>query len=443
MKENSGFKNFYKQAKELISDKFRKPYSEEYGDTHTPSYVAYMITALFGVLLFVLYYLFALKTLNSPDITDLSCHVKFASDFYLKWSNFYEAWLRMPYCLWHFCVKFFQCRMGFPWFEAASFVYAWFGIFSYIVSALFIYKLVKFYTKKEHLLFSTLASFVLSTVGPYSMNWFSDSYYGQFSPNPFHNPTHMAVKPFGILLVMLGIDIVRKLKKEELIFFKGKRMFLWFGIILFLSTVTKPTFMFMLLPTGFLYLAGQAIYNAVKKQGSFKEALLVFAKFVLASIPSLLYLGLEMFAFYSGEGHRDADGIVLSGFLEIWHMFSYDVPTSVLLAMFFPIWMVVTNPGYFFRSTEGLMSLLCYVVGTLEFSFIAESGPQADSANFAWCMMAGMVVLYGVSIAKLVIETIKKNESKAHGIYIMLSWFFLFMHVYSGLCLTTPFGLIF
>ena len=390
--------------------------------------------ALLSTVVFILYHRYAIATLLSREITDLSCHADFAQEFYLKAENFLKAWLRVPYMLWHLIVKFFQSRMGFPLSEAAAMVYALFGVFAFLVTAYLLYRFVKYTTGRELPIVCGLGSLILSVVGPYSMWWFSaDLYYGQFSPNPFHNPTHMAVKGFGLLCAMYGIDIIRRYKGEATIFFRAdKKLYLSFGVVLFFSALTKPTFMYMLLPAGGLYLIGDLLVNLIRKNGKASKTWGVIWRILVASIPSLLLLFAEYCAFYFWGTEQYASSVSFSSLFEVWHNFSYDVPTSVLLAMFFPIWMVVTNPGFFLRTIEGLLSLICYAVGTAEFSLIKETGGKTNAANFAWCMMAGMVVLFTISVAQLIRRTLEKKSTKAHVLYIGLSWFFLLLHTYSG-----------
>lgn len=395
--------------------------------------VDYLVAAISAAFVFISYYKIAFTIMSEGIETDLSCHAEFAEQFYLKKDLFLQAWIRVPYMLWHIIVKFLQSRMGFPLGDAVSMTYALFGVFSFAIMTLFTYRVVKYYSGKMSLGLAAFGAVMLSYVSAYAKWWYSASIYlGQFGPNPFHNPTHMAVKGFGLLSAMAGIDIIKNLRGEKLMFFKSsKGLYVCFGVMLFLSTLTKPTFMYMLLPAGLIYLVGTLIYYIIKKRDKVSDALTTLLFTSLATLPSLLMIAFEYLAFYKW-GTQYASKVVIGSFLETWHMFAFDVPTSILLAMFFPVWMVVTNPGYFLKTTEGLLSGVCYVVGTFEFAFIQEAGLKQSAANFSWCMMAGMTVLFTTCVAKLIHNTIKKDDSAIHVGYIIVSWVFLFLHVYSG-----------
>lgn len=408
--------------------------NQEYYPVNDNGPVDYILCALSAVIVFVYYYKYAFTIMINEIVTDLSCHAEFAQDFYLKKDLFLKAWIRVPYMFWHLVTKFIESRLDFPMSDAASMTFSLFGVFSFAVMTAFIYKLVKYYTEKVSLGMVAFGALTLSFVSAYAKWWYAPSIYlGQFGPNPFHNPTHMAVKSFGLLTAMVGIDIIKNLKEERLMFFKqAKGLYVWFGILLFMTTITKPTFMYMLLPAGFIYMLGLVVHFIIKKRKRISDALVAILYTILAALPSLILIVLEYLAFYKW-GTQYGSRVIIGPFLETWHHFAYDVPTSILLAMFFPIWMVVTNPGYFLKSTEGLLSGLCYAIGTLEFAFFQEEGIKNDAANFSWCMMAGMTVLFTTCVAKLIQNTMIKKDGIVHICYVALSWFFLFLHVYSGI----------
>ncbi len=419
----------------FIKVKFmREEENQTYHLTRENGPIDYIACAISAVIIFVYYYKYAFTIMSDQIHTDLLFHSEFAENFYLKKDLFLEAWIRVPYMFWHLITKFIESRLDFPMSDATSMTYSLFGLFSFAVMTFFIYKVVKYYTQKMSLSLAAFGALILAFVSPYAKWWFTPNIYlGQFGVNPFHNPTHMAVKSFGLLASMAGIDIIKNLRGEKLMFFKNaKGLYVWFGVLLLMTTFTKPTYMYMLLPAGFVYIVGLLIYNMIKAKEKVVDALKTLLYTSLATIPSLILIIFEYLAFYRW-GNQYPSKVIIGPFLETWHMFSYDVPTSIILAMFFPIWMMVTNPGYFLKSTEGLLSVICYVVGTFEFAFFEEDGGKKSSANFAWCMMAGMTILFTTCVSKLIQNTMAKKEGALHAIYIIVSWFFLFLHVYSGI----------
>lgn len=434
------------KIKDFFNNRFSYNQKQEYSISKCSGEISYVILALLMTAVFIIYYRLSYNMLLF-DYSDLGSHQTFVQSFLDHgFSGFKEAWIRIPYCAWHLIVIFFVniCRM--PLSSAAALTYSIFGVISFLISYFVISRIIEYYAKQKNIFLSSIGAFVVSFVGPYDLYWLSPNgiYYGQFCPNPFHNPTHMAVKGIGLLCTAIGIDIFKQLRNENTIFFKSaknqKRLIAYFSITLFISAWVKPTYMYMLLPAGFLFLLLELIYFAIKMDGNVKKIALSILKLILASLPALATLILLYITFYiTGASNRYDTKVVIGPLFDTWHLFSYNVPTSILLAMFFPIWMCVTNPGYFLKSVEGRFAVICYIIGTLEFSIFEESGEMMKmAANFAWCMMAGMVVLYTVSTAFLIKETLRSSKSKGHLIYIIISWFLLFLHMYSGMTTMFP-----
>lgn len=426
-------KNFLGKVKEWYGDSAKNPALYEYEETKGFSAGAYVLAGVFATIIFSVYYLIAFTYVLSPGVNDIQCHAEFARDFYLDKELFLKAWLRVPYMFWHLIVKFLSSRAGFPLADAAAFTYAGFGLFTYIVTAEFLSGIMSTYTGKKQYSLSFIGSFALSFVGPLCCMWLEgDAYWGSFTPNPMHNPTHMAVKAFGMLSMMAGIDIIRRYREEKAMFFKNeKALYVYFGVFLFMSTFTKPTFMYMLLPAGVIVVLTDIIVNSIKKTGKAKKIWKVAGWLCLASLPSLIYLVFEYCAFYLWGDVTSYYSVILTPPFEVWHIFTPQIKLRILLGMFFPLFMLVTRPGYFFKSTEGKLGLVGYITGFLEFTFIAESEYRMDSANFAWCLMAGMTVFFAVAVGRLIIETFVKKNTTGHIVYVVTGWFLLSLHVYS------------
>lgn len=107
--------------------------------------------------------------------------------------------------------------------------------------------------------------------------------------------------------------------------------------------------------------------------------------------------------------------------------------------MAFPIWMCITNWKYFLQSVEGRLSVICYLVGVLEFSFLVETGVKFSHLNFAWCLMSGMLVFWVVSGIRLVTITISSKPSKWNNIAVSFGWILLSIYLFSGLYYINPY----
>jgi hypothetical protein len=405
----------------------------------------YALAAFFAVTLFVITYKYTLNEMIADGVKDMKDHAVHASN--LSLNTLWESWLHRPYLMWHIGVKGFIDFFNFPLKEAAACTCACFSVFCYYVTFVILRRVADRISGKDTGLMSACMAAALGLVMPMYIYWYNTyQYEGQFTINPFFNPTHMAVKPFGLLLFILGIDLILRYLGEPLLFgtsrWYNKSLYALYGAALLLSAFTKPTFMYMLLPTGGLYLLIDLAAALLRKDQSAKKVWSFMWHLALSCIPALLYLLLEYFAFYFWGGTNSDAKIVIGKFLTAWHIYSPNVPKSILLAMAFPLWMVVTNFRYFMQSVEGRFSIIGYGVGTLEFSFFMETGDKLGHLNFSWCMMSGMLLLWVIAGAKLIALTAAGQDTKWHAMKVTIAWILLIVHVYSGTYYINPYQYI-
>lgn len=405
----------------------------------------YAFAAFLAVLVFVIMYKYCLNVLQTDGLADLKDHTKLAESIYLD--RFWGAWLQRPYIFWHLCVKGFIKFFSFPTVHASACTCACFAAFNYYVSLWVIERVSAKVTNKDTFIMSSVVSVMLSFVAAFYIPWINSyQYEGQFSINPIFNPTHMAVKPFGLLAFAVAIDLILRYKGKETIFFTSGKAQKWlyviFAVFLFLSTLTKPTFLYMLLPTGVIYVLIELVISLIHKDGSWKKTWNFMWKLACACIPSLIYLLLEYSAFYFWGGTNADAKVTVYPFLTAWHLYSADVPSSIIMGMCFPLWMVVTNLKYFAKSVEGRLSFLGYCVGTLEFSFFVETGDKLGHLNFSWPMMSGMLLLWVIAGSRLVQLTFSEDNRLINRIIVSVGWILLSVHLFSGLYYINPYNYI-
>lgn len=414
-------------------------------NTKEKNQVKYALAAFLAVVVFVIIYKYNLNTLRTDGLADLKDHTALAASIYLD--RFWKAWLQRPYMFWHLCVKGFIKFFSFPTDQASACTCACFAAFTFYVTFWILDKVSATVTKKDTGIIASLVAAMLSFVAALYIPWINVyQHEGQFSINPIFNPTHMAVKPFGLLAFAVAVDLILRYKGKETIFFTGaktqKRLYVLFGFFLFMSTFTKPTFMYMLLPAGVIYVLIELVINLIHKDGSWRKTWNFMWKLAYACIPSLLYLLLEYSAFYFWGGTNADAEIAIYPFLTAWHLYSANVPASVLMGMSFPLWMVVTNPKYFLHSVEGRLSFLAYAVGVLEFSFFVETGDKLGHLNFSWPMMSGMLLLWVIAGARLIQLTVSEDDRLRNRIIISVGWILLSIHLFSGLYYINPYQYI-
>lgn len=413
-------------------------YKMKYKDNDNTKYA---VVGFLAIIIFVLIYKVAFNQCNDTAYQDIKDHLQHAQSIYLN--SLKESWLERPYLFWHLCVKGFIKFCDYPATVAAACTCGVFAILNYLLTFFIANRTVTYYVKRDVSVLCACAAAFLSIVQPFYVPWFNEYHYeGQFSINPIFNPTHMAVKPIGLFVFALAIDIFRGYKCEELLFFKGKRirrcLYVLFGSSLLLSTFTKPTFMYMFIPTGVIFLSIECVHCIRKKDGSIKKCWDMIWKMGLMCIPSLLYLCLEYTAFYIWGGTDDDAHIAISGFMYAWKIYSPNVFRSIIYAMAFPLWMVIMNPKYFIKSIEGRLGVIAYIVGALEFSFFVETGVKLTHLNFSWSLMSGMLLFWIVAMIKLIELTKIKNSTRWNSFVVLTGWLLITIHLFSGLYYINP-----
>lgn len=401
----------------------------------------YALAAFLAITVFVIIYKYTLNQVYRLDLNDLREHMLHAADIYLD--RMKGAWLKRPYLFWHLCVKSSVKFLVMPLEEATAFVCGGFAVFNYFVIFYLLERTVLGLTGREAGVMSAAVSGMLSLAQPLYIRWFNPyQYEGQFSINPVFNPTHSAVKPIGLLCFMVAVDLILRYKGKDGIYFNGIKKARWlyvlFSVLVLLSAFTKPTFMFMLLPAGVLYLLVELAEALFKKDGGAKKVWGFMWRMACTAIPSMLYLAAEYVAFYFWGGTNSDAHVAIHPFLEAWHIYSPDVPKSVMLSMAFPIWIGVTNWRYFIGSVEGRLGLIGYATGTLEFSFLVETGDKLGHMNFAWAMMSGMLLIWVICAARLIQMTIASKPGRWQSVKITIGWILLSLHLFSGLYYISP-----
>ncbi len=413
------------------------------GQTQKENQVKYAVAAFMAVMIYVIIYRYTLNQLRPDEINDLVEHTWHAEDIYLD--RLWTAWLKRPYLFWHLCVKSCIKFLGMPVADAAACTHSFLAGLTCLVTFYLLDRAGQRISGKNVGVPAALAAGALGFAMALYVPWFNIyQHEGQFSINPIFNPTHMAVKPFGLLCFMVAVDLILVYKGEKQLFFPGIRKakqlyFLFSGLLLF-SAFAKPTFMYMLLPAGAVYLLIDLGIALWKRDGSYQKVWGFFWRIACASAPAIFYLMFEYAAFYLWGGTNEDASIAIYPFLTAWRIYSPNVARSIRLAMAFPIWMVLTNLKYFGKSVEGRLSLVAYLTGALEFSFFVETGEKLTHLNFAWPMMSGMLLLWVVSGARLVALTGRPAEHKWEPALVMVGWILLAIHFFSGLYYINPYA---
>jgi len=353
-----------------------------------------------------------------------------------------EGWKTVPYMLWHMGVLCMNEFLHVPIEMSVVFTSSILALFTYFL----FYWIIKKYTIhigcEETNTKTAFLAFAMCVVQSLDCKWFDigNGFLGTFSYNPLHSPTQMAVNPFSLLCMCLAYDIWQRQKKEDYtgIFFhveKGlkKYYFLLAGFLL-LSTCAKPTFAEMFIPAFAIVLLIDWLILVGKKDGEAKPFFKHCLWTLLCAVPSLAYILMQALA-YTVWGERlgyDSSFIFTKPF-EVWSLYSENIALSVVFGMAFPLLLLLFNLSYFLKDDLGRIGLCSYIVGFIEASILGESGGGFTHGNFLWPMMSGMLVMWTVSLLRILKLEREQSDSKIRCVLINITWFIFWLHVFYGL----------
>ena len=261
----------------------------------------------------------------------------------------------------------------------------------------------------------------LSTFGIIDLGGGYYQYLGAFGQNPFHNATYIATRPFAIISFFLFARILANYEEKPY-----SPDYLWFSLSLLLTTLTKPSFTFIIVPTAGLIL----LYRLIHSKGKNWKATLLFAATAVPTFCVLLYQFSAVFEPVDTSGEH---GIGF-GVLEVWHIFSNHVLVAILLVTAFPIIVLILNFKELKSNTLLRTSWAIFLVSLVECAFLFEKGFRKSHGNFFWGYMHGQSILFIAAIALVLLQTLRvKQASKADKCKLAVEWFFFGWHTVSGL----------
>ena len=254
-------------------------------------------------------------------------------------------------------------------------------------------------------LVSTLAVFSLFFVSmvysPRGTAFFGFDYIyrcmGILTPNPYWNATYLAVRPLTIATFFLGIDLMAEY--EMVLSWKKVTAF---GVLVFLCTFTKPSFTFILVPTGAVIL----LYRLLKNKGKTWKNTLLFCLSLLPTGVLLLYQFSNVFT--GTNSHAEETGIGFELF-KAWHVYSNNIPLSLVMALAFPIAVLVLNMRQMKNDGGVRLAWQLWLTGFLTFLICYEKGFRFSHMNFSWGYMHGLFFVFMVSILQMIRNLMRKG----------------------------------
>ena len=242
-------------------------------------------------------------------------------------------------------------------------------------------------------------------------------YLGVFTPNPFHNATYMATRPFAILAFLWYIKLLPIYETGKVAF----KDYVLFSVFLLLTTMTKPSFTIVLVGSAGLIM----LYRMVRsKFQNFWPTIRLGVCFIPTFI-DLLYQYSGVFVPSGGE-----EGGIGFGFAEVWSLYCGDIPLAIGLAAGFPILVLVLNRKEIKTNVAFRFSWQLYGMSLAMALILYEKGFRQPDFNFSWGYMHGIFfVFYGALVVLL--QATANRESQ--GWKIALQWLAYLWHVVCGI----------
>lgn len=256
------------------------------------------------------------------------------------------------------------------------------------------------------------------------------NYLGVFSPNPFHNATYMAARPFAILAFLWYVKLLPVYEKG--IKRKTRLDYILFSVFLLLATMTKPSFTLVMVST-----AGLVMLYRLFRSG-FRN-FLPAVQLGLTFIPTFLNLLYQYKGVFVPED--GAEGGVGFSFGDVWFHVCDNIPLAVCLLVAFPLLVLVLNFKDLRTNTLYRFSWQLFLVSLAETFLLYEKGFRKYDFNFAWGYMYGAFFCHMGSLLLLSQKTrqaLEKKDGEEGGkrlqkLFLAAQWLAFLWHLVCGI----------
>ena len=245
-------------------------------------------------------------------------------------------------------------------------------------------------------------------------------YRGVFSPNPWHNATYLSARCFSVVAFFLTVDILEKYEKEDC---QLQRKYWTFSIFLLFATMTKPSFTLVLVSVCGIIMLCRLFRSRFRGWKAFLQ-------FGITFIPTFIDLLYQYRGVFVGQITEEESKGIGFGFLLAWKMLADNIPLAILLAIAFPLAVLLFQRLSIRQNPPLLFAWQFYVVSLVMLAFLYEKGYRIHHVNFAWGYMYGLFFLYVTSLFSLVQETKRRCQPLWQ---LGIQWSLFAAHVVCGL----------
>ena len=345
---------------------------------------------------------------------DYGIHVDIVKE--LDWSDPVQMLKEHPEPVWHLLVRAVMRFGGFGAERAAGLVSGGLCAITYLLAAHFIYRAVGkgAVTARDtavnlsvranagaspgsgsgvSVAGAALFTLIFSLSSAIYVPWFNKKpYLGQGSPNPWHNPTTIMVRPIALFIFVLVMGECLRVQRSG--FRKGQGLRIWKGILLtillLLSNLSKPSFVQIFYPAIFLLMF---LWLFVYHMRNF----LLGMQLLVCCIPSVVLMGLQFLSAFYGETNSDSAGVVIAPF-KVAGLYTKNIAFSTLLLLAFPLFIALCSIVRRTFDWTDAFAWIMLLAGMAEKFLLAENGSRLYHGNFNWGYILAVYLLWFVSI---------------------------------------------
>lgn len=339
--------------------------------------------------------------------SDLQLHIQFAKEIG-------QGRLVVPHFLYHLVILSISCISHLSLYDSSCLTLACCIVLSTIITERIVRHFLKDRYSDYFLLFVSVSLTIVSAIYFPFINKLP--YLGVWGPNPWHNPTFIAAKPFVLLIFYLyALEITKGT------YFEKRFSLLRISILLMICALIKPNFILAFIPASIVFcfcLPGRKISMLLKNS--------------LSLLPVIAVLILQFLLTYN---HNVSDPSSLQFcFFDAWQHHSKSVPIAILQAIAFPLAILAIQFPRFSKDKALFFSWVLFVISLLIFGLFCESGHRKYHANFAWTYIFCLNILFvysAIVFLRWVSETEKKNRLFRLKLFFCNMVFLL--HFFSGI----------
>lgn len=265
-------------------------------------------------------------------------------------------------------------------------------------------------------------------------------YLGVFTPNPFHNATYMAARPFAILAFLWYAKLLPVYESG----IKGERQkitdYILFSVFLLAATMTKPSFTIVLVGTAGLLMVFRLLKSGFR---NFVPTVQLGVTFIPTFL-DLLYqfkgvfvakgaaeISEETAALAAAVGASAQETGIGFCFGEVWTQYCTNIPLAICLAVGFPLLVLALNYKELKKNSLFMFAWQVYLMSFAMAFFLYEKGFRKADFNFSWGYMYGIFFCHFAAL--LVLLKSMTDKKKHQPLLIGVQWLAYFCHVICGM----------